>query len=164
MGQNVLELQGILCISHSTFIWTHLYLPWVQRRALLDHLQFTLIRGPNIPGSYAILFFTASDFTYITRYIHNWESFLLWPSCFILSGVTVLRSSPVAYWAPSVLWSSLSVSCLFAFSYCSWGSLGKNTEAVCHSLLQWTIFCQNSPSWPIRLGWLYMAWLIVSLS
>ena len=27
---------------------------------------------------------------------------------------------------------------------CSWGSQGK-TEVVCHSLLQWTTFCQNSP-------------------
>ena len=39
----------------------------------------------------------------------------------------------------------LSVSYLFAFSYCSWGSQGKNAEVVCHSLLQWTTFCQNSP-------------------
>ena len=30
-------------------------------------------------------------------------------------------------------------------SYCSWGSQGKNAEVVCHSLLQWTTFCQNSP-------------------
>src|SRR5574340_982028 len=40
---------------------------------------------------------------------------------------------------------SLSVSYHFAFSYCSWGSQGKNTEVVCHSLLQWTTFCQISP-------------------
>ena len=26
-------------------------------------------------------------------------------------------------------------SCLFVFSYCSWGSQGKNTEVVCHPLL-----------------------------
>ena len=26
------------------------------------------------------------------------------------------------------------------FSYCSWGSQGKNTEVVCQSLLQWTTF------------------------
>ena len=32
----------------------------------------------------------------------------------------------------------LLVSYHFAFSYCSWGSQGKNTEVVCHSLLQWT--------------------------
>ena len=37
-----------------------------------------------------------------------------------------------------------NVSYLFAFSYCSWGSQGKNTEVVCHSLLQWITFCQTS--------------------
>ena len=30
---------------------------------------------------------------------------------------------------------------------------------VCHSLLQWTTFCQTSPPWPDRLGWPHMAWL-----
>ena len=38
-------------------------------------------------------------------------------------------------------------------SYCSWGSQGKNTEVVCHSLLQWTTFCQTSPPCPARLWW-----------
>ena len=55
-------------------------------------------------------------------------------------------------------WVYLSVFCLFPFSYCSWGSQGKNSEVVCHFLLQWTIFCQNSPPWPICLGWPYTAW------
>ena len=40
----------------------------------------------------------------------------------------------------------------FWFSFCSWGSQGKNTEVVYHSLLQWTTFCQISPPWPTRLG------------
>ena len=55
----------------------------------------------------------------------------------------------------------LSYTLLFILfcSYCSWGSQGKNTEVVCHSLLQWTTFCQTSPPWPIRLGWPHMAWL-----
>ena len=35
------------------------------------------------------------------------------------------------------------MSYLVAFSYCSWVSQGKNTEGVCHSLLQWTTFCQS---------------------
>ena len=61
-------------------------------------------------------------------------------------------------------WGVLSVSYLFVFSCYSWGSRGKNTEVACHSLLQWTMFCQNSPTRPIHLGWPYMAWLIVSLS
>ena len=47
----------------------------------------------------------------------------------------------------------LSVSYLFAFSYCSWGSQSRNTEVVCHSLLQWTTFFQTFPPWRICLGW-----------
>ena len=42
-----------------------------------------------------------------------------------------LYSSPVAYWVPTNLGVHLSVSYIFAFSYCSWGSQGKNTEMVC---------------------------------
>jgi len=30
---------------------------------------------------------------------------------------------------------------------------------VCHSLLQWTTFCQTSPPWPVCLGWPHTAWL-----
>ena len=69
---------------------------------------------------------------------------------------------PVAYWGPTDLGSS-SFSVLFAFSYCSWVSWGKSTEVVCHSLLQWTTFFQNSPPLPVCVGWPYTAWLIVSL-
>ena len=58
----------------------------------------------------------------------------------------------------------LSASYCFAFSYCSWGSQRKNTEVFCHSFLQWAIFCQNSPPWPVCLGWPCTTWLIVSLS
>ena len=57
-----------------------------------------------------------------------------------------------------------SVSYLFAFSYYSWCSQGKSAEVVCHSLIQWATFCQNSPPWLIHLGWPYTAWLMVSLS
>ena len=74
-----------------------------------------------------------------------------------------LHWSPVAYWAPTDLGVHLSVSYLFAFSYCSWGSQGKNTEVVCHSLLQWTTFCQNSPPWPVHLGWPYRTLFIVQI-
>ena len=53
---------------------------------LFDHFQFALIHGPNTPGSYAILLFTASSFTSVTSHIHNWMLFSLWLSLFILSG------------------------------------------------------------------------------
>ena len=68
---------------------------------LFDHFQFALIHGPNIPVSYAIFFFTASDFTSITSHIHSWALFLLWLCLFILSGViSPLFSSSVlgTYW------------------------------------------------------------------
>ena len=60
---------------------------------LFDHFQFALIHGPNIPSSYAILFFTALDFTSITSDIQNWVLFSLWLSLFILSGVIFLLFS-----------------------------------------------------------------------
>ena len=41
---------------------------------------------------------------------------------------------------------------------------GKYTVVVCFSFLYWITFCQNSPLWPIHLGWPCMAWLIASLS
>ena len=43
-----------------------------------------MIHRPNIPDSYAV-FFTALDFTSISRHIQNWASFPLWLSLFILS-------------------------------------------------------------------------------
>ena len=54
---------------------------------LFDYFQFALIHGPDIPGSYAILLFTASDLASITSHIHNWVLFFLWLHTFILSGV-----------------------------------------------------------------------------
>ena len=69
-----------------------------------------------------------------------------------------LHWSPVAYWAPTDLGSSSFSMLLFCLSYCSWGSQGKNTEVACHSLLQWTTFCQTSPPWPARLGFFPQPW------
>ena len=57
-----------------------------------------------------------------------------------------------------------SVSLPFCLFILFMGFSGKNTEVVCHSLLQWTTFCQNSPPWPVHLGWPYSSWLTVSLN
>ena len=54
---------------------------------LFDHFQFALIHGPNIPGSYAVLLFIASDVASITSHIHNWVLFLLCVHPFIFSYV-----------------------------------------------------------------------------
>ena len=59
-------------------------------------VQFALIHGPNIPGPYAILLFTASDLASITSHIHSWGLFLFWLSLFILSGaISPLISSSI---------------------------------------------------------------------
>ena len=71
---------------------------------------------------------------------------------------------PVAYWTLPNLGGSSSVSYLFAFSDCPWGSRGKNARMSCPSLLQWTTFCQNSSLRAICLGWPCTARLIASLS
>ena len=69
---------------------------------LFDHFQFALIHGPDIPGSYAILLFTASDLASITSHIHNWLLFLLWLHPFILSGVVspLISSSILGTYRP----------------------------------------------------------------
>ena len=93
---------------------------------LFDHFQFPLIHAPNIPGSYAILLCTASDFTSITSHIHNRALCLLWINLFLLSGaISPLFSSSIGY---LLTWGvHLSMSCLFAFS---WGSQGESTEVI----------------------------------
>ena len=70
-----------------------------------DHFQFALIHGPNIPSSYAILLFTASNLASVTTPIHNWVLFCFGsiPPFFL---ELFLHWSPVAYWAPTDLGSS----------------------------------------------------------
>ena len=141
-------------IKRTSFFWCSLL------HLLFDHFPFALIHEPNIPGSYAILLFIALDLTSITSHIHNWVVFLLLLHLFILSGVIFpLISSSIlgTYWSGEFIFQC--PICLFAFSYCSWSSQGKNTEVVCHSLLQWITFCQTSPPWPICVGQPHMAWL-----
>ena len=72
---------------------------------LFDHFQFTLIQGLHIPGSYAILLFTALDCTSNTSHIHTGYCFCSGSiSSFFLE--LFLHPSPVAYWAPTDLRSS----------------------------------------------------------
>ena len=72
-----------------------------------------------------------------------------------------LYSLPVAYWHLPTWGVNLSVSYLYPFSYCSQGSQGKNTEVVCHSLLQWTILLELSTM--TRLSWVALQGMAHSL-
>ena len=75
------------------FSWQIPKMSMFTRHLLCDHLQFALIQESNIPGFYAILLFTALDFTSIASHIHNWVLFLFWLHLPILSGVI----SPLIY-------------------------------------------------------------------
>ena len=119
----------------------------------------------TFPASYAILFLTASDFTFSMRHIHNGASFPLWRSCFILYGAicNCPLLFPVAYWTSSDQRGSSSGVIFFFYLFVLYMGLSrKNTGVGCYFLLQWITFCQNFSlylSW-----WPCMAWFIVSLS
>ena len=130
---------------------------------LFDHIQFALINGPNIPGSYAILLFTASDLASITSHIHKWMLFLLWLHLFILSGVISLlfSSSILGIYQPVEFIFQCPIFLLFILFM--WFSRQK----------YWSGLPLPSPVDQIlpdlstmahHLGWPYSAWLIVSLS
>ena len=105
------------------------------------------------------MLFTALDLASITSHIHSWVLFCFGSvSSFFLE--LFLHWSPLTYWAPTNLGRSSFSVLYFCLFIISWGSQGKNTEVVWHSLIQWTMFCQNSPSLPVHLGWPYMAWLL----
>ena len=70
-----------------------------------SNLPLFMDQVPWIPGSYAILLFTALDLASFTSHIHSLVLSLLWLCLFILSGV-ISPLNPVAYWASIDLRSS----------------------------------------------------------
>ena len=119
---------------------------------LLDHIQFTLIHGPNIPGSYAILQFIALDLASITSHIHNWELFLLWLRLFILFGVIspLISSSILGTYRPGKFIFQCPIFLPFhtvhGVSYCSeyWSGL-PFPSPVDHILSE--LSTKSCPSW-----------------
>ena len=74
-----------------------------------------------------------------------------------------LHWSPVLYWPPTELGSSSFNVLSFCIFVVFKGFSRQDTEVICHSLLQWATFCQNSPPWPVSLRWPYMAEVLTSL-
>ena len=115
----------------------------------------------QVPMQYCSL----QHWTYsITRHIHNWALFLLWLCLFILSGgISSLFSSSISgTYRPGEF--IFQCPMFWAFSYCSWGSQGKNTEVVFHGLpfpspvdhVLSELSTMTHPS--IHLGWPKRAW------
>ena len=91
-----------------------------SRPTLCDPMDCNIPSFPCLllsPGSYAILFFTASDIILTNRHIHNWASFPLWPSSFILSGaisncpLLSPRSVLDTYWVSQKVHLGFSARC-----------------------------------------------------
>ena len=117
---------------------------------LFDHFQFALIRGPNIPGSYATLLFTHRTLLPLAVPFTTGCCFCFGsiPSFFL---ELFPHLSPVTYRAPANLGnSSFSVlsCCLFIMFM---GFSGKNAEVVFHFLLLDHLLSELStmtcPSW-----------------
>ena len=111
----------------------------------------------NAPGSYAILFFTASDLASITSYNHNWLLFLLWLRPFLLE--LFLHWPPVAYWVPTDLRSTSFIIlsfCLFilfmGFSRQEYWNGLPFPSPVDHILSDFSTMTR--PSWVAPQAWL----------
>ena len=102
--------------------------------------------GPNIPGSYEILLFTASDFTSITGHIHNWVLILLWLHLFIPSRVIspMISSSILGTYLPGS--SPFSVLCFCLFILFIQFSSVQSLSHVRLFATPWITACQASLS------------------
>ena len=124
-------------------------LPWLMDLTFQVSMQYCSLKHwtlPWLPGTFT----TKHCFYFVPGFLFFLELFLTCLQWRIEHLLTLGVHLPLTY--------------LFAFSYCSWDSQSKNTGVVCHSLLWWTTFSQNSPLWPIHFGWLCISWLIASLN
>ena len=106
-----------------------------QRAARSPSDHWWLYRAPASSNASAKVTARLRDKSYVLSF----GKILALTDCFLLDSCYLFKMNDITQGVP------LSVSYHFAFSYCSWGSQGKNTEVVCHSLLQWTTYCLTSP-------------------
>ena len=108
----------------------------------------------QVPMQYCSL--QHSDLASITSHIHNWALFLLWLCLFILSGVSspLFSSSILGTYRPG----NFIFQChIFLSFYTVNGVLKQEYWSGLPFLSPVDQFCQNSPPWPVRLGWPYTA-------
>ena len=74
MNVNLSELREMVMDREAWHVVIH---GVAQSRTQLERLSSSSSSGPDIPASYVILLFTASDLASITSHIHNWVLFLL---------------------------------------------------------------------------------------
>ena len=139
--------------------------------------SFTFIKRPFSSSSLSAIRVVSSAYLYAGS-LQHWSllsaldtpktecNFCLGPAAsFFLELLIIALAFPHYHIGHLLTWGAHPlVSYLFAFSYCSWRSQGKNTGVGCLLHLWWITVCQNSSLWPVLLRWLCTAWLIASLS
>ena len=130
--------------SLAIFCWTTSNLPW------FTDLTF------QVPMQY----FSLQHWTLLLLPIKSTTQ-----CCFCFGSVSsfflefVLHWSPVAYWAPTDLGSSSFSVLSFCLFILFMGFSRQETRSGLPFPSPVDHILQNSPSWPIRLGWPHMAWL-----
>ena len=151
---------------------------WSSELNLPILIHFNSLISKRSMFTLAISYLTTSnlpwfmDLTFqVPRQYCSLQNLTLFPSsvtpttefCFCFGSVSslflelFLHWSPGAYWAPTDLRSSFFSILYFPLFILFMGFQGKNTDVVCHSLLQWSMVCQTSPPWPVCLRWPYTA-------
>ena len=119
---------------------------------MFDHFQFALIHGFNMPGSYAIALFTASDLLLSPVPSTIWCCFCFGSIPFILSGVSILgtyQPGEFIFQCPIFLPFHTVIGVLKA-RILKWFAIPFSSG---------TTFYQNSPPWPVHFGWPHTACL-----
>ena len=115
-------------VSFSSFL-----LPWFMDLTFQVPMQYCslqhqiLLLSPLTSTTRCCFCFGTIPSFFLKLFLH-WSPVSYWE--LFLHIEVILHWSPLAYWAPLTWGVPLSVSYHFAFSYCSWGSQGKNTEVV----------------------------------
>ena len=100
----------------------------------------SLLKNNLITLLIKFIIYTAQDFTFTTKHIHNRASFLLWLSLFILSGAI----SPL--FSSGILDTYQRWELIFQFRILlPFHTFIGFSRQECHSLHQQTAFFQNSP-------------------
>ena len=118
----------------------------------MSSLAISHLNIPNLPWLMDLTFQVLMQYCSLQN-----QTLLPWPvifttgHCFCFGSISsfflvlFLHSSPVKYWAPTNLGSSSFSVLSFCLFILFMGFSGKNMPVVCHCLLQWTMFSQNSP-------------------
>ena len=112
-------------------------------------IQFALIHEPDIPGSNAILLFTASDLASITSHIQNWVLFLLWLHVFIVSRAMslLISSSILGTYQPGKMVKHLSTMWETRVQSLGWEDPLEEGMTTHSSILAWKIPLDKGAWW-----------------